>query len=403
MSSSATSPNSAIQNQSRRKMSQVPRQSKLRSSCDQCGTAKVKCDRAQPECSRCISHGMQCVYGVSRKMGKPPRRANLFPSTTGATPQMGDSGSNCDAGRTLLDVEIFADPACDALNTALDNALDDRQPLNHSNHPTSENLFDHQGSIESFYQDLPGAFLSSIPSLDMEGWLAAADAPFSSESPWDELPEVTPSLPIDRGHNCSREAHSIFHSLSSLGTKEATSPMPDTPGGGGQVPLDLVLRLSREAAARLVPFLSCACARSPHLALLYAAIIARILAWYQRAAGYSPRASPPASSSASSRRSPLTPFSNVTMAPARIAIGTFSVDDSQLETAVKMQLLSGELKRLGALIDQFTLQDPGRQCQNEEDPFGDADSLYRCLQMWLKQDYARVKSLLRYELQELNT
>ncbi|KAH8658908.1 hypothetical protein BGZ61DRAFT_370963, partial [Ilyonectria robusta] len=48
-------------------------QPKLRTSCDQCGAAKVKYDRGQPECGRCVSHGRACVYGVSRKMGKRPR------------------------------------------------------------------------------------------------------------------------------------------------------------------------------------------------------------------------------------------------------------------------------------------------------------------------------------------
>lgn len=52
---------------------QIPRQPKLRASCDECGAAKLKCDRGQPQCGRCMSLGLTCVYGVSRKMGKPPR------------------------------------------------------------------------------------------------------------------------------------------------------------------------------------------------------------------------------------------------------------------------------------------------------------------------------------------
>src|SRR6187551_751594 len=54
----------------------APHQSppKLRSSCDACGETKVKCDRAQPECSRCVEAGVPCVYGPSRNRGKPPRK-----------------------------------------------------------------------------------------------------------------------------------------------------------------------------------------------------------------------------------------------------------------------------------------------------------------------------------------
>src|ERR1700712_5118293 len=47
---------------------------KLRSSCNCCGTAKVKCDRVQPECGRCASLSLTCVYGLSRQSGKPPRK-----------------------------------------------------------------------------------------------------------------------------------------------------------------------------------------------------------------------------------------------------------------------------------------------------------------------------------------
>jgi len=47
---------------------------KLRSSCDACGAAKVRCNKAQPRCSRCDASGQACVYGLSRKFGKPPRR-----------------------------------------------------------------------------------------------------------------------------------------------------------------------------------------------------------------------------------------------------------------------------------------------------------------------------------------
>lgn len=47
---------------------------KLRSSCDACGAAKVRCDKTQPRCGRCAAGGLTCVYGLSRKFGKAPRK-----------------------------------------------------------------------------------------------------------------------------------------------------------------------------------------------------------------------------------------------------------------------------------------------------------------------------------------
>ncbi|POS72097.1 hypothetical protein DHEL01_v209508 [Diaporthe helianthi] len=54
---------------------------KLRSSCDACGAAKVRCDKTQPQCGRCAAGGITCVYGLSRKFGKAPRKK--APTETG--------------------------------------------------------------------------------------------------------------------------------------------------------------------------------------------------------------------------------------------------------------------------------------------------------------------------------
>jgi len=47
---------------------------KSRSACDNCGIAKVKCDREHSECGRCTILSLTCTYGLSRKCGKPRRK-----------------------------------------------------------------------------------------------------------------------------------------------------------------------------------------------------------------------------------------------------------------------------------------------------------------------------------------
>jgi hypothetical protein len=47
---------------------------RLRSSCDACGASKTKCDRTQPQCGRCVSMNLACVYAPSKQLGKRPRR-----------------------------------------------------------------------------------------------------------------------------------------------------------------------------------------------------------------------------------------------------------------------------------------------------------------------------------------
>lgn len=69
------------------------RQQRLRASCDGCFTAKVKCSKARPICSRCLACGLECRYSPSIRAGKPKadshgssRKSGAFPpNTTGVT------------------------------------------------------------------------------------------------------------------------------------------------------------------------------------------------------------------------------------------------------------------------------------------------------------------------------
>lgn len=47
------------------------RQPRLRASCDGCFLAKVKCSKARPICTRCLTCGIECRYSPSSRAGKP--------------------------------------------------------------------------------------------------------------------------------------------------------------------------------------------------------------------------------------------------------------------------------------------------------------------------------------------
>lgn len=72
---------------------------KKRESCDACSSQKtrygpsyaalccfshsIRCSKARPSCSRCISKGIDCVYGISRRTGRRKYRSpNASPQTT---------------------------------------------------------------------------------------------------------------------------------------------------------------------------------------------------------------------------------------------------------------------------------------------------------------------------------
>lgn len=46
---------------------------KLRASCDGCYLTKIKCDKARPMCSRCLTYGIDCVYSPSSRSGRAKR------------------------------------------------------------------------------------------------------------------------------------------------------------------------------------------------------------------------------------------------------------------------------------------------------------------------------------------
>ena len=58
---------------------------RLRATCDACKDAKVRCNRGTPTCYRCRNQKLNCVYNLSRRMGRPRRnRSNAESRGVGA-------------------------------------------------------------------------------------------------------------------------------------------------------------------------------------------------------------------------------------------------------------------------------------------------------------------------------
>ncbi|CAG9948543.1 unnamed protein product [Clonostachys rosea f. rosea IK726] len=70
---------------------------KYRTSCDRCQAAKVKCGHEKPSCRRCAYHKVDCVYGISRRMGRPRARKSpakdSSPSPQASTNSASDENS----------------------------------------------------------------------------------------------------------------------------------------------------------------------------------------------------------------------------------------------------------------------------------------------------------------------
>ncbi|KFY00079.1 hypothetical protein O988_03521 [Pseudogymnoascus sp. VKM F-3808] len=80
---SVTSPAPAAQLPNRVSPSYRP---KLRSSCDSCQDAKVKCSQTKPSCNRCLQHGIKCLYSPLKRIGRPPKLAAAAAAKVAAEP-----------------------------------------------------------------------------------------------------------------------------------------------------------------------------------------------------------------------------------------------------------------------------------------------------------------------------
>ena len=438
------------------------RQPKLRSSCDRCGAAKLKCDRGRPSCGRCVPLGVECVYGVSRKMGKPAREKLRLSDIPAAPRTSGEyTGS---VSRDRLDDSSCKNGATGSVGDGLGMNSGPFQSINSipsawgAGDSDNNSLMTNFDASDILQNDLSGSSISNFTSLDLYHDLLATNlqtGPMSTfgspkfEGCSNSAAETTAfqphidekmcfdsaSMPSARGggHDCSREAYDILGSLSLPNRNKAH----DTPGSASssasatastphREPFDHILRLNRESGERLGRLFTCDCARWPHQALLYASIISLVLTWYEKAAGCTQKSSwspvTTAADAGSSHESPSgsqSPWSTTTVgllnvdglriptysgastpavAPTHMAIGSFNIDDEQVQAALRIQVLLGEVKRTGALIDLYR-----SSSGIDEFTFSSVDGLYKSLSSWLGKEHSRISDIMRSTLMEAST
>ncbi|KAJ6134723.1 hypothetical protein N7523_001045 [Penicillium sp. IBT 18751x] len=51
----------------------LPKSVKVRSTCNSCQQAKIRCSHEKPSCRRCQKHKISCIYSISRRLGRPAK------------------------------------------------------------------------------------------------------------------------------------------------------------------------------------------------------------------------------------------------------------------------------------------------------------------------------------------
>lgn len=146
----------------------TPRVPKFRASCDNCHSLKVRCGQEKPNCFRCENNNVDCVYGISRRMGKPKGGSKAA------------AANNHQSKRSTLSSPTDRKRAA---NSSVD-ALRSQSPLKQP--PTSRQR---DGSIVPQLSDLDTPLSNTSPSSVCTAW---QEHPWSA-SPHSSHPFYTPS------------------------------------------------------------------------------------------------------------------------------------------------------------------------------------------------------------------
>lgn len=55
----------------------LPKSVKVRSTCNACQQAKIRCGHEKPSCRRCQKQNIECIYSMSRRLGRPAKKRDL--------------------------------------------------------------------------------------------------------------------------------------------------------------------------------------------------------------------------------------------------------------------------------------------------------------------------------------
>lgn len=436
-------------------------QRKLRSSCDGCGSAKVrlvqisllvrdreqrgrltfekvKCDRGHPACARCVAQGLACVYGVSRKAGKPPRkqRAGVYDCSNPPASMVSaitNSGSETSRSSAQDGGKLDFDLVLNSMgNEALGLTLGD-SPLSATGLGPSESCFpvDTFSNLWAFPSGGSIADEVMYMSAHTNTQMASASSPPTSVSPAVSCsPDLSSLLPPANSPPTSC-IQRINHIMRRLYTADPITPVSD-----GIFDLDSMPVRSGDIVEPLQKLLDCSCVLSPHMAILYASILSTLLLWYRQAAwsGRTPWAEEEfkASSEKTESSAGKGSFSaikyerrdrSLSLVQAHVLGGTFPRGDQDLQAALTSCHVLSELRTVSGLIDTFVSlgmgrdgcgkdaafrhRDRGRTCcaatsAYHDDTGADSGGLFASLGAWLRAEHGDVVKKARSGLAVLD-
>ncbi|KAL3445795.1 hypothetical protein BJX65DRAFT_280922 [Aspergillus insuetus] len=278
---------------------------KFRTSCDACAASKVRCSKEQPRCVRCVQHDHKCVYGRSRRKGKPPRIANRASSLQAPHPRQPTRGAGPFGDNRWHLADMFANTSY--AGTVPDNILHGgwEEIVNSiAGFATHESTVPTRSTPEPYSMDFQTllSFPSPGPEVPfplggqpgMAGSIALDTTLNDSNSDLEENDHDEGGMdleeqelgPYETAHeSCIAAACQTLSSLYQAIRSHSHGPDRSArPGPLQRSPSsDVVVSTARTATQTVLRLLRCACssAHDPSLLSLLATIISKIIAWYQ--------------------------------------------------------------------------------------------------------------------------
>lgn len=81
---------------------QLPKSVKVRSTCNACQQAKIRCSHEKPSCRRCQKHKIECIYSISRRLGRPAKKKEHQAMGTDSTFALSDE-VNINSAQTMIE------------------------------------------------------------------------------------------------------------------------------------------------------------------------------------------------------------------------------------------------------------------------------------------------------------
>ncbi|KAL2817182.1 hypothetical protein BJX63DRAFT_429895 [Aspergillus granulosus] len=109
-------------------LDKLPKSVKVRSTCNACQEAKIRCSHDRPSCKRCQKHNTACVYSISRRLGRPVKRKDDSADTS-LTEQAGSDNRPNKRARGPKKKKATKEPLPDPGSRGRSNSRDDKPLL----------------------------------------------------------------------------------------------------------------------------------------------------------------------------------------------------------------------------------------------------------------------------------